>query len=71
MKLSDYVMDFLHHQGIRHVFTVSGGGIMHLVDSLGRHPHIKYVCNYHEQACAIAAEWSRMPISACSMGDGL
>ena len=73
MKLSDYVMDFLHHQGIRHVFTVSGGGIMHLVDSLGRHPHIKYVCNYHEQACAIAAEaYSRIShgLGACLVTTG-
>jgi len=38
------------------VFTVSGGGIMHLIDSLGREPAMRYICNYHEQACAIAAE---------------
>ena len=29
---------------------------MHLNDSLGRCPGLKYVCNLHEQACAIAAE---------------
>lgn len=29
---------------------------MHMVDSLGRHPTVDYVCNYHEQACVIAAE---------------
>src|SRR5690349_6733476 len=29
---------------------------MHLVDSLGRSESIRYICNYHEQACAIAAE---------------
>ena len=56
MRVSDYTIDFLHRQGIEHVFTVSGGGIMHLIDSLGRHPKLKYVCNYHEQACAISAE---------------
>ena len=56
MKLSDYVMDYLACQGTDAIFTVTGGGIMHLVDSLGRSPSIRYVCNYHEQACAIAAE---------------
>jgi acetolactate synthase-1/2/3 large subunit len=56
MKLSDYVMNFLHREGSDHVFTVSGGGIMHLIDSLGRHPHLRYTCNYHEQSSAIAAE---------------
>src|SRR5438034_4732981 len=56
MKLSDYLMSFIRDRGIDHVFMVSGGGIMHLIDSLGRHPDLRYTCNYHEQACAIAAE---------------
>ncbi|MFA5263744.1 MAG: thiamine pyrophosphate-binding protein [Opitutaceae bacterium] len=56
IKLSDYVMDFLAKRGIDTVFTVSGGGIMHLLDSLGRNTELKYYCNYHEQASAIAAE---------------
>jgi acetolactate synthase-1/2/3 large subunit len=29
---------------------------MHLNDSLGRHTKLKFVCNLHEQGCAIAAE---------------
>jgi acetolactate synthase-1/2/3 large subunit len=29
---------------------------MHLNDSLGRESRIKFVCNHHEQACAMAAE---------------
>jgi acetolactate synthase I/II/III large subunit len=29
---------------------------MHLNDSLGRESRIRYICNHHEQACAIAAE---------------
>lgn len=56
MKVSDYVVDFLVKRGAADVFMVSGGGIMHLVDSVGRHPGVRYYCNYHEQACAIAAE---------------
>jgi len=56
MKLSDFVMDYVAGRGVRHIFLVSGGGIMHLVDSVGRNPGLGYVCNYHEQACAIAAE---------------
>ncbi|MGH9410438.1 MAG: thiamine pyrophosphate-binding protein [Vicinamibacterales bacterium] len=56
MKVSDYVVEFLARAGVEHVFTVSGGGIMHLTDSLGSHPRLRYVCNYHEQASAIAAE---------------
>ncbi len=55
-KLSDYVFRRVAETGVRHVFLVSGGGCMHLVDSLGRSPDLKYVCNLHEQACAIAAD---------------
>lgn len=56
IKLSDYVFGFLADQGVRDVFLVTGGGAMHLNDSLGRESRIRYVCNHHEQACAMAAE---------------
>jgi acetolactate synthase-1/2/3 large subunit len=56
MKVSDLVFDFISSKGIDTVFTVSGGGCMHLVDSLGRNSNLQYVCNHHEQACAMAAE---------------
>src|SRR5687768_14920189 len=56
MKLSDYVFRFVADQGVRHVFFLPGGGAMHLNDSLGRNEDIEFVCNLHEQACAIAAE---------------
>ncbi len=55
MKLSDYVFEYLKKLKVKHVFTLTGGGIMHLVDSLGR-SDIKYVCCHHEQAAAIAAQ---------------
>jgi len=73
VRVSDYVIDFLHRQGVEDVFMVSGGGIMHLTDSLGRHPGLRYVCNYHEQACAIAAEgYSRIrgTVGACVVTTG-
>ncbi len=55
IKLSDYVMQFVARCGVEHVFMLSGGGAMHLNDSLGR-SGLQYVCNLHEQAVAIAAE---------------
>lgn len=55
-KLSDYVIDCLVDAGVRHIFLLPGGGAMHLVDSVGRNKQIDYVCNLHEQACAIAAD---------------
>ncbi|MEP6821234.1 MAG: thiamine pyrophosphate-binding protein [Chthoniobacterales bacterium] len=56
MKLSDYVLQFVADQGVKHVFLLPGGGAMHLNDSLGGCAGVDYVCNLHEQACAIAAE---------------
>src|SRR3954463_5014758 len=35
---------------------LTGGGAMHLNDSLGHEERIKVICNHHEQACAMAAE---------------
>jgi len=56
IKVSDLVFNFIAEKGIDTVFTVSGGGCMHLTDSLGKNTSIKYICNHHEQACAMAAE---------------
>ena len=56
IKLSDYVANFLVDNDITELFTVSGGGIAHLLDSIGSNPKLRYYCNYHEQASAIAAE---------------
>jgi acetolactate synthase-1/2/3 large subunit len=56
MKLSDYVIQFVAEQGVKHVFMLPGGGAMHLNESLGRCTDLEFVCNLHEQAAAIAAE---------------
>ena len=56
MKLSDYVVSFLENLGVKNIFMLSGGGAMHLVDSVGRNKNIRYICNHHEQAATIAAE---------------
>jgi acetolactate synthase-1/2/3 large subunit len=56
MKVSDLVIKFLEDKNVSHVFTVSGGGSMHLVDSLGKAEKLKYVCVHHEQVAAMAVE---------------
>lgn len=56
VKVSDYIARFLVEHGIRTVFTVTGGGAMHLNDSLGQNSCLHCIYNHHEQACAIAAE---------------
>ncbi len=56
MKLSDYVVRFIAEQGVKHVFLVTGGGAMHLNNSLAGETRLIPVCNLHEQASAVAAE---------------
>jgi acetolactate synthase-1/2/3 large subunit len=56
MKLSDYVVRFIADQGVKHVFLVTGGGAMHLNQSLGAEPRLQAICNSHEQASAMCAE---------------
>ena len=55
VKVSDYIFGFLKEHGVRHVFLVTGGGAMHLNDSIGRQ-HFEYICSHHEQASSMAAE---------------
>lgn len=55
MKISDYIIKFLKDNGIKKVFTVSGGGCIHLIDSLETQK-MDYVCMHHEQSCAMASE---------------
>lgn len=54
MKLSDFVFKYLHDYGIKDAFMLSGGGCMHLCDSIGK-SKINYICCLHEQAVAISA----------------
>ncbi|MFA6433325.1 MAG: thiamine pyrophosphate-binding protein [Elusimicrobiales bacterium] len=56
IKLSDYVAKRLVEHGVKHVFMISGGGAMHLNDSVGKCKGLEYICNHHEQASAIGAE---------------
>ena len=56
-KVSDYIFEYLRDSAkVDMVFMLPGGGCMHLVDSLGKTPGVKYICNLHEQASAIGAE---------------
>ncbi len=56
IKVSDFIANYLVEEGVEHVFMVTGGGAMHLNDSLGKHKKLEIVFNHHEQACAMAAE---------------
>jgi acetolactate synthase-1/2/3 large subunit len=74
MRLSDYIIQFLRDSyGIDTIFTVSGGGCIFLIDSLGSTPGVQYIATHHEQAASIAAEgYARMngKLGACIVTSG-
>ena len=74
-KVSDYIADFLATHGITQIFTVVGGGAMHLNNSLGHHAKLCCLNNHHEQASAMAAECyarvhGRMAVVCVTSGPG-
>lgn len=56
VRVADYIANILVESKINTVFTVTGGGAMHLNDAFGHNPNIECVYNHHEQACSMAAE---------------
>jgi acetolactate synthase-1/2/3 large subunit len=74
MKVSDYVIQYLRDfYKVDTIFTVSGGGCIFLIDSLGHTEGVSYVATHHEQAAAIAAEgYARMnnKLGACIVTSG-
>lgn len=56
MKVSNYIAGKLVEAEISQVFTVTGGGAMHLNDALGHQEGLHCLYEHHEQACAMAAE---------------
>ncbi len=61
VRVATLIADFLAARGVRHVFSVTGGGAMYLNDAFGHHDTLRCIYCHHEQACAMAAEgYARM-----------
>jgi len=56
VKASDYIAQFLVEQGVKHTFGITGGCIVHTLDSLAKRDDIKHIPVKHEQAAAMAAD---------------
>ena len=55
MRVADWIAEYLHSIGVRHVHGIMGGGAAGLNDGFVRHPGIEYVCYHHEQGAGHAA----------------
>lgn len=56
IKVSDLIVNFVESLKVKEVFLISGGGNIHIIDSIGKSKKLRYICNHHEQASATAAE---------------
>jgi acetolactate synthase I/II/III large subunit len=73
MKLTDYVIDFLAAKGVRHVFGLTGGAVVHIFDSAYASSALTPVFHHHEQAASFAAQaYARVSegIGACCVTTG-
>ena len=76
IKVSDFIFQYLVEKyNIHHCFMVTGGGAMHLNDSIGHTKGLTYICNHHEQASAIAGEGyyracGRLAVTCVTTGPG-
>lgn len=56
IRVADYIAQHLELMGVTHVFWLTGGAMMHLIDAVAQRPGLQYVCHHHEQSCAYAAD---------------
>lgn len=56
-RVADFVADFISDDlNVKHVFFVTGAGIMHLTDGLAKNRKLQAVPLHHEQSCSMAAD---------------
>lgn len=68
MKVSDAIALWLRDRGVHHVYVVSGGANLHIIDSLSRLHGIQYVCTQTEQGASFAADaTARLTGSGCCL----
>jgi acetolactate synthase I/II/III large subunit len=56
MKVSDYIANFIAEQDVRKCFVLTGGCILHIIDSVAKHKAVSYIPMQHEQSAAMAAD---------------
>lgn len=55
MRVADYIMQRLYDAGAKHLFMVTGRGVLYLSDAAAKHEKMECVSVHHEQAGAYAA----------------
>lgn len=55
VRLADYVIQRIVDEGVKHIFLVTGRGILYLSDAVARNEEMTPISVHHEQAAAYAA----------------
>ena len=53
LKVSDFIALFLKKIGVKHVFGIAGGHLMHVMDSIVHKSKIKYIAPFNEQPASM------------------
>ena len=57
LRVADYIANFIYDVlGVKHVFMVTGAGIMHLTDGVASHGKLQTICPHHEQTSSMAID---------------
>jgi acetolactate synthase-1/2/3 large subunit len=57
MRVSDYIANYIYDElKVKHVFMVTGAGIMHLTDGVALHGKLQTICPHHEQTSSMAMD---------------
>ena len=55
-RIADFIAAYFFELGIRNVYSLPGGGAMHLIDAFTKHQGLNHISFFHEQAASVAAE---------------
>ena len=56
IRVADFIVEYFFKLGVRNVYSLPGGGAMHLIDAFTKHSGVNHVSFFHEQAASAAAE---------------
>ncbi|HIO70059.1 MAG TPA: thiamine pyrophosphate-binding protein, partial [Nitrospirales bacterium] len=56
MKVSDYIANFLEQHHVKETFLAPGESAVHLLDAIGRHEGLSFICSQGERSASLAAE---------------
>lgn len=54
-RVADYIIERLVEKDIKHIFLITGRGILYLTDAVAKNQNIQAVSTYHEQGASYAA----------------